>query len=176
MPVREVRPDDGAALRSFLAAVPPQDASFLKEDLDDPEVLDAWLKSGRTIWLAHTDDADAIDGVVSITPGVGRSNHVAELRLVVDVARRRAGIGRELAQQAVLTAVRHGCRKLTVEVGATQDSTINLFRGLGFYPEALHRDQIRADDGQLLDIVVLAHSVEDNWQALTGLGEQAATR
>lgn len=175
MPVRTVHAEDGPALRAFLAAVPEQDAVFLKEDLHDRDVVDAWLQAGRTVRLVHVGDDDALTAVASIAGGIGRSDHVAELRLVVDVRRRGAGIGRELAQQAVLTAVRAGYRKITVEVGSTQDSTINLFRGLGFTPEALHRDQVRADDGRLLDIVVLAHSIEDNWAAMSAVGQQVGS-
>lgn len=171
MAVRHVTPEDGPGLRSFLARVPRQDASFLKEDLDDAAVVDAWLRAGRVVRLIHVDDEGTITAAASITPGFGRSDHVADLRLVVDAARRSAGIGRELAQQAVLTALREGYRKITVEVGATQDGTVNLFRSLGFTPEALHRDQVRADDGQLLDIVVLALSAEDNWAAIASVGQ-----
>jgi L-amino acid N-acyltransferase YncA len=175
MPVRHVAPDDDPALRSFLGRVPHQDASFLKEDLDDSTVIDAWLRAGRTTRLVHVDSDNTITAVASIAPGVGRSDHVAELRLVVDAGRRRTGIGRELAQQAVLTALREGYRKLTVEVGATQDATVNLFRGLGFTPEALHHGQVRADDGQLLDIVVLALSVEDSSAAVAVSGQAASS-
>ena len=173
MPVRHVQPEDGPALRAFLAAVPEQDAAFLKEDLTDRDVVEAWLGAGRIVRLVHVDDDETLTGAASIAPGIGRSDHVADLRLVVDARRRRAGIGRELAQEAVLTAVRAGYRKITVEVGATQDGTINLFRGLGFTPEALHRDQVRADDGRLLDVVVLAHSIEENWAAMNALGQEA---
>lgn len=174
MPVRHVQAEDGPALRAFLATVPQQDAVFLKEDLDDQTVIDAWMGAGRIVRLVHVADDGALTAVASIAPGIGRSDHVAELRLVVDARRRRAGIGRELAQRAVLTAVRAGYRKITVEVGSTQDGTVNLFRGLGFTPEALHRDQIRADDGQLLDVVVLAHSIEDNWAAMSTVGQQGS--
>ena len=173
MPVRHVEPEDGPALRAFLAGIPPRDATFLKEDLRDPAVIDAWLGAGRSIRLVLVDEEGAITAVASITAGVGRSDHVAELRLVVDARRRRAGIGRVLAQHAVLAAVRTGCQKITVEVGAAQDGTVHLFRSLGFVPEALHRDQVRADDGRLLDIVVLAHSVADNLGSLSAVGETA---
>lgn len=174
MDIRHVQGGDGSQLRTFLARVPGQDASFLKEDLDDPAVVEAWLVSGRITRAVCLDDNGAIVGVASIAPGVGRSDHVAELRLVVDVRSRRAGIGRRLAQYAVVTAVRAGYRKITIEVGATQVGIIDLFQGLGFTPEALHRNQIRADDGSLLDVVVLAHSVDDNWEALHALGERGA--
>jgi L-amino acid N-acyltransferase YncA len=172
VPIRHVEPEDGPTLQSFLAAVPQQDSSFLKEDLDDSGTVDAWLRAGRNTRLVHVDADNTITAVASIAPGFGRSDHVAELRIVVDATRRRSGIGRELAQQAVLTAVRDGYRKITVEVGAVQDGPINLFRSLGFTPEALHRDQVRADDGQLLDILVLAHSVEDNLATFNALGRE----
>jgi hypothetical protein len=76
-----------------------------------------------------------------------------------------------LAEQALLAAVRAGYRKVTVEVGSTQRGVQELFAGLGFTPEALHIDQIRADDGQFLDILELAHLVEDNWSAMAAVGQ-----
>ena len=172
MPVRAVESEDGPALRAFFAAIPEQDASFLKEDLTDPAVVEAWLGAGRMQRLVHVDEGGHITAAASIAVGVGRSDHVAELRLVVAGAQRRGGIGTELAQQSVLAAIRAGCRKVTVEVGATQDGTIHLFRGLGFVPEALHLDQVRADDGRLLDTMVMAHRVADDADASTGEGAQ----
>ncbi|MFT3872392.1 MAG: GNAT family N-acetyltransferase [Nocardioides sp.] len=174
MTIREVESSDREALRAFFHAVPAQDAAFLKEDLTDDAVIDAWLTAGRVTRLIYVDEDDTITGVASLTPGLGRSDHVVELRVVVDSRRRRGGVGRKLAQQAILTAVRSGCRKLTVEVGATQDGTINLFRELGFTPEALHLNQVRADDGEFLDIVVLAHSIDDNLSSFSTLGQAAA--
>lgn len=171
MPVRRVEPLDGPALRALFAAIPPQDAAFLKEDVTDAAVVNAWLTDARGARLVHADDEGVLTAVASVSPGAGRSDHVAELRLVVDARRRRSGIGRELAQQAVLAAIRSGCRKIMVEVGATQEGTVHLFQDLGFVPEALHRDQVRADDGRLLDVVVLAHSVDDNVGSLSAVGE-----
>jgi L-amino acid N-acyltransferase YncA len=171
MPVRHVEPEDAVALHAFFVSIPEQDARFLKEDLANQEVVDTWLGAGRVVRLAYVDGDDRIDGVASITPGIGRSDHVAELRILVGADRRRRGIGRELAQKALIAAVRAGYRKITVEVGAAQQGTIDLFRGLGFTPEALLRDQVRADDGTLFDIVVLAQLVDQSWEALTTIGE-----
>ncbi|MEU2004865.1 GNAT family N-acetyltransferase [Rhodococcus sp. NPDC019627] len=171
MPVRHLEPEDAVALRDFFRSIPEQDARFLKEDLANQEVVDTWLGAGRIVRLAYVGDDDRIDAVASIAPGIGRSDHVAELRLLVGTDRRRRGIGRELAQTALIAAVRAGYRKITVEVGAAQQGTIDLFRGLGFTPEALLRDQVRADDGTLFDIVVLAQLVDQSWEALTTIGE-----
>ena len=45
-----------------------------------------------------------------------------------------------------------------------------MFTGLGFEAEALLRDQIRDRTGELRDVLVLAHRVDDNWSGLATLG------
>jgi hypothetical protein len=45
-----------------------------------------------------------------------------------------------------------------------------MFSGLGFTGEALLRDHIRDGDGQLHDLVVLAHLVEESWSTLDAVG------
>jgi hypothetical protein len=48
-----------------------------------------------------------------------------------------------------------------------------MFRGMGFVPEALLRDQLCDPDGELHDLVVLAHGVDETWAAMAtaGIGE-----
>lgn len=174
MPIRYVQPDDRPALQAFLAAVPEADAAFLKEDMTDAGVVDEWLRESRVTRLVSISEDGCIAGVASVARGVGRSDHVADLRLVVDAERRGHGIGRALAQQAVLEAVQAGCRKISVEVGATQQGTIDLFRGIGFTPEALLRDQVRDDEGRPLDLLMLAHLVDDNWSRAATSGQDGA--
>jgi predicted GNAT family N-acyltransferase len=175
MSIRHVQLEDGPVLRDFLASLPEEDVSFLKVDVTDARVIEEWLQSDRTIRLLDVDDDGHITACASIIPGIGRSDHVAELRLVVDVRRRRSGIGRAMAEYAVLAAVRAGFRKITVDVGSTQDQVQQLFASLGFVPEALQLDQIRADDGQLMDILVLAHRVDENWNTMATLGQAGAS-
>jgi hypothetical protein len=45
-----------------------------------------------------------------------------------------------------------------------------MFLALGFGGEALLRDHIRDRTGQLHDLVVLAHFVDDNWAAMDAVG------
>lgn len=175
MAIRHVGPEDGPALRQFLHGLPEDDVSFLKVDVTDDRVIEDWLGSDRTIRLVDIDEHGQIAACASIIPGVGRSDHVAELRLVVDVRRRRSGVGRAMAQEALVAGLRAGFRKITVDVGSSQDQVQQLFASLGFVPEALQLDQIRADDGQLLDILVLAHRVDENWNAMTALGQEGTS-
>jgi L-amino acid N-acyltransferase YncA len=98
------------------------------------------------------------------------SDHVGELRLVVDPAHRRAGVGRALARHALIEAVRAGRRKLVVELAADQENALAMFSSLGFTGEALLRDHIRDRNGDLRDLVMLAHFVDGMWAGMDAIG------
>ena len=90
--------------------------------------------------------------------------------MIVDPDRRGRGIGRALAQHAVLEALTLGLRKMVVEVVADQEATIAMFRSLGFEPEALLKDHVRDQAGELRDLMVLAHSVEESFASMAAVG------
>ena len=164
MEVRELEPRDEQALRGLNDAVPREDRAFFKEDLEEPAVLRRWLEDDRAVRLAAVDEAGALAGVAAIWPGVGRSGHVGELRLIVAPDRRRQGVGQRLARRALVDALRRGMWKITVEVVADQQGTIDMFLALGFTAEALLRDQLCTADGERSDVVLLAHLAEEAGQ------------
>ena len=59
---------------------------------------------------------------------------------------------------------------------ADQEATIAMFRALGFDPEALLEDQVRDSSGDLHDLMILSHSVEEAWASMqaTGIAEGLA--
>jgi len=169
MEIRRPGPGDLDALLAFFAAVPDHERTFFKEPVLDRATVEGWLgdERGRR---AIACDAGEVAGYAAVVPLVGWSDHVGELRLVVAPARRRSGVGRELARWALLEAVQAGLRKVVVEVVADQDGAVAMFEALGFTGEALLRDHVRDRDGRLRDLVLLAHSVEDQWAALSSAG------
>jgi L-amino acid N-acyltransferase YncA len=70
----------------------------------------------------------------------------------------------------VLEAVELELRKMVVEVVADQEPTIAMFRSLGFDPEALLTNQVRDQSGALRDLMILAHSVEEQWSSMAVAG------
>ena len=168
MEIRQLQSADRDAVGRFLARVPAADRTFFKEDVDDPAVVDAWALPGPARAIA-LEDGEVV-GSVSVVPLHGWSRHVGEVRLIVDPAQRGRGIGRALARRAVLEALDLGLRKLVVEVIAEQEATIAMFRSLGFEPEALLTDHVRDRSGELRDLMVLAHSVEEQWSAMIRTG------
>jgi ribosomal protein S18 acetylase RimI-like enzyme len=172
MEIRPVEAGDGPALSRFFERIPESDRTFLKEDFDDPRVLEEWVQPGTGRTIASEDGA--VVGSVAVVPLHGWSSHVGEVRLVVDPEHRGRGIGRRLARQAVLDAVDMGLKKLVVEVIADQAPLIAMFRGLGFEPEALLTDHVRDRSGEMRDLIVLANSVDEQFAALStaGVAEQ----
>ena len=73
------------------------------------------------------DQAGTLVGVVSVIPELGWSDHVGQLRLLVDPAHRSQGIGREVARAALVQALELGLSKIIVEVVADQRPAINMF-------------------------------------------------
>jgi ribosomal protein S18 acetylase RimI-like enzyme len=168
MEIRHIESDDQARLARFLERIPEADRTFFKEDVDDPRSSHVWMQPGaaRTIAL---EDGEVV-GWLAIVPKPGWASHVGEVRLIVDPDHRGRGIGRTLARRAVLEALDLGLEKMVVEVIAVQEPTIGMFRSLGFEPEALLTDHVRDRNGDLRDLMVLSHSVQDQWSSMIMAG------
>jgi ribosomal protein S18 acetylase RimI-like enzyme len=170
MAVEELGPERCDALLRFFAELPEGDLTFIKEEVTDPEVVRSWTNDnspgGR--WVAV--DGDDVSGYVAVRPLPGWSDHVGEVRLVVAPSHRGSGLGRELARHALVAAVESGLSKLVVEVVAEQGAALALFTELGFTGEALLVDHIRDRNGELRDLMVLAHHVRDTWAGMDTVG------
>jgi ribosomal protein S18 acetylase RimI-like enzyme len=158
----------GRRLTELFGELSERDLTLIKEDLTDPDAIRRWATRPGQQWVAL--DGSDIVGYAAVRPLPEWSDHVGEMRLVVDPARRRAGIGRALARHALLEAVRAGRRKLVVELAADQENALAMFTSLGFTGEALLRDHIRDRSGQLHDLVMLAHFVDGMWAGMDAIG------
>jgi ribosomal protein S18 acetylase RimI-like enzyme len=168
MEIRPLARDDRAALDRFVERVPEGDRTFFKEDVTDPDVVATWFGSAGTRFVAV--DGGAVLGYVALSPLQGWSSHVGEIRVVVDADARGRGIGRALVRRAVLAALEAGLTKMMIEVVADQEPAIAMFRSLGFDPEALLKDHVRTRNGDLRDLMILAHAVEDSYAAMAAAG------
>jgi ribosomal protein S18 acetylase RimI-like enzyme len=162
--------DDTDAVEAFLARIPKGESTFFKEDISAPDTVRRWAEDTNGGQRTLAWDGATVVGYAAVIPGVGWSSHVGEIRLVVDPERRRAGIGHVLARNALVDALRAGLLKVVVEVVADQQAAINLFTGLGFRPEALLSNHVRDRSGELHDLLVLAHDVEDVRSAMATTG------
>ena len=167
MTIRAITPTDIDSVAEFFGSLSERDRTFIREDVTDRAAIEA-LTSGQLRWI--DSDGSAITGYVAIERLPGWSSHVGELRLVVDPQRRGSGIGRLLAQHALTEAFKQGIRRVVVELAVDQEGAVAMFSRLGFVGEALLRDHIRDRDGNLRDLLVLAHNVDENWSTIDGVG------
>jgi L-amino acid N-acyltransferase YncA len=170
MSVVPLQPEHCDSLLRFFRDLPEGDLTFIREDVTDPAAVQA-LTSGEDRaqrWVA--EEGGQVLAYVAVLRLPGWSDHVGEVRLVVAPAARGSGLGRRLARHALVQAVGAGITKLVVEVVAEQGAALALFTELGFSGEALLRDQIRDRDGQLRDLMVLAHHVGETWSGMDTVG------
>jgi L-amino acid N-acyltransferase YncA len=168
MEIRHIESGDQDRLVRFLERIPEADRTFFKEAVDDPRASHDWMQPGPARTIA-VEDGEVV-GWLAVVPKPGWASHVGEVRLIVDPGHRGRGIGRTLARRAVLEALDLGLEKMVVEVIAVQEPTIAMFRSLGFDPEALLTDHVRDRNGDLRDLMVLSHSVQEQWSTMIMAG------
>ena len=173
MELRAPAVGDLDALMTFFGRVPESERTFFKEPVLDRATVENWLSSDRGRRGIAVEDGH-VAGYVAVVPLPGWSDHVGELRLVVDPGQRGRGLGRDLARWALLQALGCGLTKLLVEVVADQEGAVAMFGALGFHAEGLLRDHVRDRHGDLRDLVLLAHPVADHWSAMETAGIEDA--
>ena len=170
MEIRPVVASDKAAIQTFFSRIPEGDRTFIKEDLLDERTVEQLARRGDARRFIAEEDDGLVRGWLSVIPGHGWSSHVGELRLVVDPEARGQGLGRALARKGLTEALDMGCIKVVVEVVAEQEAAVAMFTKIGFEGEALLKDHVRDRHGELADLILLAHSVEDRMAELQAAG------
>jgi Sortase and related acyltransferases len=110
MEIRRLATGDEVALTRFLSRIPEGDRTFFKEDVLDADVVAGWVQRGEARSLA-LENGEVL-GTVTVLPLQDWSSHVGEVRVIVDPAHRRRGIGRALARLAVVEALDLGLEKM----------------------------------------------------------------
>ena len=175
--VRSLTPEDGPAFARFASGVPDGERRFLKESMENSEdELAAMLGVPGVRRLGAIEPNGDIVGLAGAFPGSGWSSHVAELRVIVAANQRRRGIGRALAQAALIEALELDCSQAYVEVVAEQEALVSMFQDLGFEPEALLADFVRDGAGEYHDLMLLTHRADEQLsrQKVLGLNEVAS--
>ncbi|TNM39593.1 GNAT family N-acetyltransferase [Nocardioides albidus] len=168
MTIEDFRSDHVPAVGELFARLPESDLTFIKEDVS-PQAVAAWPDAPGRRWV-HVEPDGTVVGLAALLPLTGWSDHVGELRLVVDPAGRGRGIGRSLAQHALAHSLRSGQRKVVVEVPAAHERIIEMFLALGFTGEALLRDHFRDRSGALQDLIMLAHLADQTFESMSAVG------
>lgn len=172
---RDLTPADAPALRELFCSMPAQDRTFFFQDVNDPAVAERWTGDSAAVPRGVFGDDGRLLAFAALRPGIDWSSHVAEVVLVVAPDARRSGVGRTLAHEMLLAALERRFRKVSVTIPADNVAAIAMFQKLGFDGEALLRDQLCSpEDGELRDVVILSHLVDDTWSTILSGGYEEA--
>ena len=170
--VRPAAPGDEAALLAFYRALPFEDRLFLKDDV----TTDAWaarfmrrIARGEVQSLVAEREGQVVAEATLARPTHGWSVHVAELRVAVARSCHRQGLGTALAGLLLEMAIDEGADKVVVEVIENQIGALQMFRQLGFQPEAVLRRHVKDVSGMRRDLLILAKDLSHAWAAMEAL-------
>jgi L-amino acid N-acyltransferase YncA len=155
---------DRDALVALVATLPAHDLLFLRRDISQPKVVDAWMRAldaGELASLVARDSGGEMVGCTAIiTDALSWSRHVGELRVLVSPAWRGKGLGRVLMQECFAEALELGLKKLVAQMTTDQRAAIAVFEEMGFRAEALLAKHVADREGRLHDLVLLSHDAD----------------
>jgi RimJ/RimL family protein N-acetyltransferase len=156
--------DDAPALLEFYRSLPPEDLLYLREDVTKPESMTRWVESieSEQGWhlLAGYEGRIIADGELD-HQFYGWSRHVGELRIVVDPTFRGSGLSMVIAQEVLAQAADEDLHKVMVQMMVDQRPALHLCERLGFRHEAILKEHVQDQHGQLRDLVIMAYFIQD---------------
>jgi L-amino acid N-acyltransferase YncA len=161
--LRALTPGDGPAILAFAKALPTHDLLFLRRDITRPDQVDAWLREAASgqIDTVLALQGDQIAGYASVaSDGLSWTRHVRELRVMVAESMRGKHLGRILTEEAFAIAREQGAKKMIAQMTVDQRGAINVFRRLGFEPEARLHGQVMDREGHVHDLQIMGLDID----------------
>jgi L-amino acid N-acyltransferase YncA len=157
--LRLMKEGDQPRLLNFARSLPLDDLLFLRTDITDPAIIDAWVQNieeGRSVTvLAEWDDSVA--GYASIhTDGARWTRRVGEIRVQVGIDYRGLGLGKRLVGEIFRLSQDLGLKKMAAMMTPEQASARATFEELGFRVEAQLQDWVVDREGRSRDLMILS--------------------
>jgi L-amino acid N-acyltransferase YncA len=161
--LRLMRPTDRDQVLRFACSLPPDDLLFLRTDITEPEIVDAWiaaLHAGTTITVL-ADAGEELAGYASLHLEQARwTRRVGEIRVQVASAFRGLGLGRHLTAEIFHLGQARGLKKMAAMMTPDQTGAHTAFEKLGFQVEALLQDWVEDRSGRSRDLLVMSYDLE----------------
>ncbi len=175
--IRRMAPDRGAEVQAFVRTLPDHDLLFLRRDIGEPKVVEAWMggiREGRVQSLAAYLDGVLVGCTAIVVENLSWSRHVGELRVLVGPSAKGKGLGRVLIQECFVQALELGLTKLCAQMTVDQTSAIGVFEELGFRAEAVLQKHVKDRHGRFHDLALLSHDIEAAHSMLEAYGIASA--
>ncbi|MBN2198352.1 MAG: GNAT family N-acetyltransferase [Candidatus Aminicenantes bacterium] len=167
--IRDLKLDDLEKLMAFYKTLPPDDRRYLKVDVTARDVV------RRRILLTEQGNVDRLialvgdnivaDGMLEVSRD-DWSRHQGELRVIVDRAFRRRGLGLLMMRELHSLAVGRNIRKVVAKFMRPQEDARRICRALGFREESLLPDYVLDRTGAAQDLVIMTADIQEFWKEI----------
>jgi len=166
--VRLADPSDAEQLARLADAVSSEPEGWLisiagewRSSGDERRYLKALRRYAHAaVFVAEQDDGEIVGRLSVGRDSHPASAHVADIGLMVAMTARRQGVGRALIEAAIGWARSTGVRKLELHVFPWNEAAIALYDALGFEREGYRKAHYRRGDGEFVDAILMAYTVE----------------
>ena len=165
--IREAQPEDAASLIEMMLAIfnsteysltSPDEFTYTEEE--EVKLVETYQKEPGYIYLLAEQDGLLI-GMINFWNGKKRKNkHTGEFAMGVHPDFRNLGVGTHLLETLISWAEANELiTKVNLGVFFTNSDAIHLYKNLGFREEGRRRKEIRNDDGEYVDLVLMSKFV-----------------
>lgn len=171
--LRLMTPEDAGLLHEFFCRIPAADLLFLRRDVTQRAVIDQWaerVRRGQVVTVFALQGNKLVGEASLHTNSVPWSEHVGEVRVVVDQNSRLGGLGTRLTSEVFLLAIQRGIGKIVAEMTIEQKAAIAVFQKLGFRVEGLLRNHVRDRAGAPHDLVLMGHETQEFYEQMQAYG------
>jgi L-amino acid N-acyltransferase YncA len=171
MPVilRPLKKEDEKLLNEFFARIPEEERWFLRDNVDEPEVLSEWIKnldfvSILPVVAVTEDDNTIIANVRLYRRRAACMNHMAHLRIMVDPAFRHQRVGTWMLVDMIKYAMDTGIEKLVAEfLAGVEQAAINAAYKLDFFEQAVLKEYVKDPGGKYHDLIIMVKNLHPEW-------------
>jgi len=167
--LRPLSKDDKEALVDLFARAPAEELKYFRDDAADAAVVGSWVDNLdlKRVYplVAVVDDERGnahIVGDATLHFRERYHRHLAWVRIFLDQAYRRRGIGTLMLRSLIEIARTVGLQQLHIEVVSTQHNVIKALLDQGFQHEVTLHDYFMTSEGETLDMSVLGLRLVDH--------------
>jgi RimJ/RimL family protein N-acetyltransferase len=155
--LRPLTSDDKSALVDLFARAGAEDLKYFRDDAADPAVVKRWVDNLnlQSVYPLVAVVEEKIVGDATLHFRERHHRHLAWVRIFLDRAYRRRGIGTLMLRSLLEIARTVGLQQLYIEVVSTQHDVIKALLDMGFQHEVTLHDYFMTSDGETLDMAVL---------------------
>ncbi len=167
--LRPLKKEDEQRLNEFFARIPEEERWFLRDNVDEPEVLREWIKDldfARVLpMVAVTEEDDTVIGNVRLyRRPAACMNHIAHLRIMVDPGFRHQRVGTWMLVDIIKLAMDMGIEKLVAEfVAGVEQAAINAAHKLDFFEQAVLKEYVKDPRGGHHDLIIMVKNLHPEW-------------